>query len=203
MTLAQSPAPPRNPNVFPQLQEAFWNSQFLQEGREGGREERKEGKTIMCRLRGFCSLLPHARQFRANRESFLFSPSTALHQGNPILLPLRHKRVLRGLCPRKDLLWAFPAVLNERPRNHPHTRRLLGDRARPSKALCRAVREAPGLTTAEGEFCKAAAPSHWGCSSSARVFADDARGWQCPSVLCLHPQGCLRRGVRGLRVRPR
>ena len=29
-----------------------------------------------------------------------------------------------------------------------------------------------------------------------RVFADDARGWQCPFVLCLHPQGCLRRGVR-------
>ena len=28
------------------------------------------------------------------------------------------------------------------------------------------------------------------------VFADDARGWQCPLVLCLHPQGCLRRGVR-------
>ena len=24
-----------------------------------------------------------------------------------------------------------------------------------------------------------------------RVFADDARGWQCPFVLCLHPQGCL------------
>ena len=74
--------------------------------------------------------------------------------------------------PRKDLLWAFPAVLNERPRNHPHTRRLLGDRARPSKALCRAVREAPGLTTAEGEFCKAAAPSHWGCSSSAGMLIE-------------------------------
>ena len=29
-----------------------------------------------------------------------------------------------------------------------------------------------------------------------RVFADDARWWQCPFVLCLHPQGCLRRGVR-------
>ena len=29
-----------------------------------------------------------------------------------------------------------------------------------------------------------------------RVFADDARGWQCPFVLCLPPQGCLRRGVR-------
>ena len=27
-------------------------------------------------------------------------------------------------------------------------------------------------------------------------WADDARGWQCPFVLCLHPQGCLRRGVR-------
>ena len=28
------------------------------------------------------------------------------------------------------------------------------------------------------------------------LHADDARGWQCPFVLCLHPQGCLRRGVR-------
>ena len=31
---------------------------------------------------------------------------------------------------------------------------------------------------------------------SPRVYADDARGWQCPFVLCLHPQVCLRRGVR-------
>ena len=30
------------------------------------------------------------------------------------------------------------------------------------------------------------------------IFADDARVWQCPFVLCLHPQGCLRRGVRVL-----
>ena len=42
---------------------------------------------------------------------------------------------------------------------------------------------------------------HWQAGSLppatwARVFADDARGWQCPFVLCLHPQGCLRRGVR-------
>ena len=29
---------------------------------------------------------------------------------------------------------------------------------------------------------------------SPRVFADDARGWQSPFVLCLHPQGCLREG---------
>ena len=35
-------------------------------------------------------------------------------------------------------------------------------------------------------------PSH----STARVFADAARGWQWPFVLCLHQQGCLRRGVR-------
>ena len=34
------------------------------------------------------------------------------------------------------------------------------------------------------------------CVWNPRVFADDARGWQCPFVLCLHPQGCLRRGVR-------
>ena len=44
----------------------------------------------------------------------------------------------------------------------------------------------------------------WGCcprpSSSCvwnpRVFLDDARECQCPFVLCLHPQGCLKRGVR-------
>ena len=30
------------------------------------------------------------------------------------------------------------------------------------------------------------------CVWNPRVFADDARGWQCPFVLCLHPQGYLR-----------
>ena len=30
------------------------------------------------------------------------------------------------------------------------------------------------------------------------VFLDDARGCQCPLVLCLHPQDCLRIGVRAL-----
>ena len=34
------------------------------------------------------------------------------------------------------------------------------------------------------------------CVWNPRFFADDARGCQCPFVLCLHPQGCLRRGVR-------
>ena len=33
------------------------------------------------------------------------------------------------------------------------------------------------------------------CVWNPRVFADDARGWQCPFVLCLHSQGFLRRGV--------
>ena len=28
------------------------------------------------------------------------------------------------------------------------------------------------------------------------VFLDDARGCQCRFVLCLHPQGCLQRGVQ-------
>ena len=27
------------------------------------------------------------------------------------------------------------------------------------------------------------------CVWNPRVFEDDARGWQCPFVLCLHPQG--------------
>ena len=34
------------------------------------------------------------------------------------------------------------------------------------------------------------------CVWNLRVFPYDARGCQCPFVLCLHPQGCLRRGVR-------
>ena len=34
------------------------------------------------------------------------------------------------------------------------------------------------------------------CVWNLRVFPDDARGCQCPFVLCLHPQGCLSRGVR-------
>ena len=33
------------------------------------------------------------------------------------------------------------------------------------------------------------------CVKTLRVFPDDARGCQCPFVLCLHPQGCLQRGV--------
>ena len=33
-------------------------------------------------------------------------------------------------------------------------------------------------------------------SGAGTLGADDARGWQCPFVLCLHPQGCLRRGIR-------
>ena len=32
--------------------------------------------------------------------------------------------------------------------------------------------------------------------SALRVFPEDARGCQCPFVLCLHPQGCLQRGFR-------
>ena len=34
------------------------------------------------------------------------------------------------------------------------------------------------------------------CVWNPRVFPDDARGCQCCLGLCLHPQGCLRRGVR-------
>ena len=34
------------------------------------------------------------------------------------------------------------------------------------------------------------------CVWNLRVFPEDARGCQCPFVLCLHPQGYLRRGVR-------
>ena len=34
------------------------------------------------------------------------------------------------------------------------------------------------------------------CVCNLRVFTDDARGCQCPFVLCFHPQVCLRKGVR-------
>ena len=57
-----------------------------------------------------------------------------------------------------------------------------------------------GLTPRGSLECNPDAQGVSGPSSSCvwnpRVFADDARGWQCPFVLCLHPQGCLRRGVR-------
>ena len=36
------------------------------------------------------------------------------------------------------------------------------------------------------------------CVCNLPVFPDDARGCQCPFVLCLHSQVCLRRGVRGI-----
>ena len=36
-----------------------------------------------------------------------------------------------------------------------------------------------------------------GLTSPSSIGAlDVARGWQCPFVLCLHPQGCLQRGFR-------
>ena len=41
---------------------------------------------------------------------------------------------------------------------------------------------------------------HFSELENTRVFADDARGWQCPFVLCLHPQGCLRRPQGPCRV---
>ena len=34
------------------------------------------------------------------------------------------------------------------------------------------------------------------CVWNPRVFPDTARGCQCRLGVCLHPQGCLRRGVR-------
>ena len=37
------------------------------------------------------------------------------------------------------------------------------------------------------------------CVCNLRVFTDDARGCQCPFVLCFHPQVCLRKGVRASR----
>ena len=36
------------------------------------------------------------------------------------------------------------------------------------------------------------------CVWNLRVFSDDARGCQCPFMLCLPPQGCLQRVVRAL-----
>ena len=34
------------------------------------------------------------------------------------------------------------------------------------------------------------------CVWNLRFFPDTARGFQCPFVMCFHPQGCLRSGVR-------
>ena len=41
------------------------------------------------------------------------------------------------------------------------------------------------------------------CVWNLRDFPDDAQGCQCPLVLCLHPQGFLRRGVRASGSYPR
>ena len=57
---------------------------------------------------------------------------------------------------------------------------------------------APGPAATWGEAVDAqgvSGPSS-SCVWNPRVFLDDARECQCPFVLCLHPQGCLRRGVR-------
>ena len=35
--------------------------------------------------------------------------------------------------------------------------------------------------------------SHSSPEQTEKNIADDARGWQCPFVLGLHPQGCLRK----------
>ena len=48
----------------------------------------------------------------------------------------------------------------------------------------------------DGEDAQGVSGPSSSCVWNPRVFVDDARGWQCPFVLCLHPQGCLRRGVR-------
>ena len=40
------------------------------------------------------------------------------------------------------------------------------------------------------------------CVWNPRVFADDARGWQCPFVLCLQPQGCVLPGVANVAGNP-
>ena len=59
-----------------------------------------------------------------------------------------------------------------------------------SRLVSRTKCSTPGATGISGLHSKVTR----GCVWNPRVFADDARGWQCPFVLCLHPQGCLRRG---------
>ena len=59
----------------------------------------------------------------------------------------------------------------------------------------------PGLCAiAPGRAQGVSGPSS-SCVWNPRVFADDARGWQCPFVLCLHPQGATV-GAARMRGRP-
>ena len=58
----------------------------------------------------------------------------------------------------------------------------------------KAVRDRLALQGGTGDAQGVSGPSS-SCVWNPRVFADDARGWQCPFVLCLHPQGCLRLGM--------
>ena len=58
-----------------------------------------------------------------------------------------------------------------------------------SHQLCPSHQRGPKSRGGEIYTTSRAGPSS-SCVWNPRVFADDARGWQCPFVLCLHPQGC-------------
>ena len=46
----------------------------------------------------------------------------------------------------------------------------------------------------EGQGAQGVSGPSSSCVWNPRVFADDARGWQCPFVLCLHPQATASQG---------
>ena len=71
-------------------------------------------------------------------------------------------------------------------------RRVPAELGQESQALC-CLRK--GTPLAPRVVQGASGPSS-SCVRNPRVFPDDARGCQCRLGLCLHPQGCLRRGVR-------
>ena len=60
-------------------------------------------------------------------------------------------------------------------------------------AVCWVTKSQTGLSECVPfSSCPQSLPASGFFPMSPRVFADDARGLQCPFVLCLHPQGCLR-----------
>ena len=65
---------------------------------------------------------------------------------------------------------------------------MLSETLTPEQA-CSPVCPVPGRSRGTRRGADPGLHSSLQCVWNPRVFADDARGWQCPFVLCLHPQG--------------
>ena len=92
---------------------------------------------------------------------------------------------------RDFLLWGFKITADGDCSHEIKRRLLLGRKVRTNLSSC--LRKGTPLASRVAQGVSGPSSS---CVWNPRVCADDARGWQCPFVLCLHPQACLRRGVR-------